>query len=150
MTEIARAILCGGTLAGSLDAMAATTYFRSQGIRPGRVWQNVASGMLGRKSFDLGGKTVALGLLAHFGIAFASATVFCFAASYVPVVLRFPVTAGVLYGVVVYLVMNRIVLPLSAMPKRQLPKGAIAIQLAFHIFLIGLPITLSASFLALR
>ncbi len=91
-----------------------------------------------------------MGLLLHFGIAFSAATVFCFAARYVPVLLRFPVTAAALYGIAVFLVMNLIVLPLSAMPKRRVTRRGIAIQLAFHIFLIGLPISLSASVVALH
>lgn len=150
MTDILRAILWGGGIAGTLDAAAATIYFRSQGIPPKRVWQNVASGLLGVKSFGKGGKTVALGLLLHFGIAFSAATVFCFAAWYVPGLLRIPLTAGALYGIVVFLVMNLIVLPLSAMPKRKLSRVAIAVQVAFHIFVIGLPIALSASAVAFR
>jgi hypothetical protein len=150
MSDTVRAILWGGALCGVMDATAATATFAMRGVAPKRVWQNVASGLLGGRSFEQGWKTGALGLLLHFVIAFSAATVFCVAALSMPGLLRFPVIAGAVYGVVVFVVMNLVVLPLSAMPKRQSSTAVIVTQLIIHVVCVGLPISLVASSMQAR
>jgi uncharacterized membrane protein YagU involved in acid resistance len=145
MNEITRAIMWGGVLCGTLDAVAAMTSFAIQGTPPARVWQNVSSGLLGAQSFQKGWRTTALGLLLHFLIAFIAASVFCLAAHYIPWMLRVPIVAGVLYGIAVFLVMSLVVLPRSAMPKRRVTRAGIISQLIIHMLFVGLPISLSAS-----
>ena len=55
---------------------------------------------------------------------------------------------GTIYGAVVHVVMSRIVLPLSAAPKRVFSAKAFLIQLAIHICFVGLPIALMLSHFA--
>jgi hypothetical protein len=62
-----------------------------------------------------------------------------------PALLRSPIIAGSLYGIVVFLLMNLVVLPLSAMPKRPVPAAVVVTQLLIHVLFVGLPISLSAS-----
>jgi hypothetical protein len=52
-----------------------------------------------------------------------------------------PVSGGIIYGLIVYAVMNLVVLPLSAASPRHSISGDL-IQLAIHMFVIGLPISL--------
>jgi uncharacterized membrane protein YagU involved in acid resistance len=78
------------------------------------VLQSVARGVLGRASFDGGGPTAALGGVLHFLIAICMAVVFYLASQRVPALIRRPVVWGSAYGVLLFLVMNLIVLPLSA------------------------------------
>ncbi len=125
-----RAIAWGGAVCGILDAMAATVSFALRKVPPLRVWQNVASGLMGARSFEKSWTTGALGLVLHFVIAFSAATVFCVTAVWLPWLIWAPWIAGAAYGIVVFVVMNRIVLPLSAMPKRPLPAAVIVMQLA--------------------
>jgi uncharacterized membrane protein YagU involved in acid resistance len=66
-------------------------------------------------------------------------------ATFLPLLLRRPVIAGAIYGIVVFLVMNLIVLPLSAMPKRPFNSAVFVTQIIIHILFVGLPISLSAS-----
>jgi uncharacterized membrane protein YagU involved in acid resistance len=132
-------------LCGMLDALAATLSFRLRGVPPQRVWQNVASGLLGASAFQKGRKSAAIGLALHFTIALGAAGVFCLAATFVPLVLRSPIIAGALYGVAVFLAMNLIVLPLSAMPKRPSNAAVFVTQIIIHILFVGLPISLTAS-----
>jgi hypothetical protein len=47
-----------------------------------------------------------------------------------------------LYGVVVQLVMSRVVVPLSAAPKREFSAKAFLTQLVIHMFFVVLPIAL--------
>jgi len=145
MSDLVAAILCGGSLCGVLDALAATISFAIIKVRPIRVWQNVASGALGAKSFEKGWSSGILGLVFHFFIAFCAATVYSFAALRLSFLIHRPVISGALYGVAVFLVMNLIVLPLSAMPKRPVSAAGIVTQVVIHIFCVGLPISICAS-----
>jgi hypothetical protein len=145
MSRTVEAILCGGLLCGTLDAAAASLFLRSQGVSPIRVWQGVASGLKGESAFRQGWKSVCLGLVLHFLIAFSAASFFCIAARFVPEILNAPVAAGVLYGWAVFLVMNFVVVPLSARPKRPFTVVGAVGQLLIHALWVGLPISLSAS-----
>ena len=51
-------------------------YVGPQGVKPIRILQGIASGLLGAKSFTGGCETAALGAILHFFIAFSAATVF--------------------------------------------------------------------------
>ncbi|MEK6335656.1 MAG: hypothetical protein AABM67_11955 [Acidobacteriota bacterium] len=57
---------------------------------------------------------------------------------------RISVICGILYGLCVYLVMNFVVLPLSALPfKMPYPWPSVVGGLLIHMFGIGLPIALA-------
>ncbi|HSC28455.1 MAG TPA: hypothetical protein VLD67_14345 [Vicinamibacterales bacterium] len=84
------------------------------GTPPARVFQAIAAGLLGRDGFSGGGPTAALGVALHFFIAFTIVAVFLFASRHVPALSRAPCIAGPAYGIAVYLVMNFVVIPLSA------------------------------------
>jgi uncharacterized membrane protein YagU involved in acid resistance len=141
----ADAILVGGAIAGVLDITYAIVFSAFRGVAPMRILQSVASGLLGKAAFDGGTATAALGLVLHFLIAFSAAAVFWVASRQWPGLLRKPVVTGILYGVVVYAVMNLVVLPLSATPPRTkfLPI-VIVTGLLVHMFFIGVPIALAA------
>jgi hypothetical protein len=145
MTDVARAIVWGGSLCGVLDAVAATTAFRLQGVPWIRLWQSVASGLLGESAFRQGAKSAAFGLLLHFFIAFAAAGTFCLTALHVAILLRYPLTFGALYGIAVFVVMNLIVRPLSRQTKRPVTRTGVSIQLIIHMVIVGPSISLSAA-----
>ena len=137
-------IIYGGLIVGVLDALDATIFSGLRGVSPSRVWQFVASGLLGRASFDGGMKTAALGLLIHFLIAFILAAIYYGASLYFPVLVRRAVLWGLLYGVAVYFVMNYLVLPLSAAPPLRFSVASFLNGLIGHALLVGLPIALVA------
>jgi hypothetical protein len=144
MRMFALAILAGGAAAAILDGLAATIDFRLRGISFTRLWQGVASGALGPSSFQRGNTTVFLGLAFHVLIATTAALVFNVTANYAPVLLAHYVASGVLYGIAVYIVMNFVVIPLSAMPPRPFVLAITIRQLLIHIFCVGLPISIAA------
>lgn len=137
-------ILCGGLIAGTLDLTAAciAAWLRS-GVTPVRVFQSVASGLLGADAYSGGAKTAALGVALHFFIATVATAVFYFASRKWLFLIERPINFGLLYGVAVYLFMNFVVLPLSAFPQRGTPtlSGRI-IGLLIVMFFVGLPIAL--------
>ena len=137
-------ILWIGLIAGTLDITDNLIFNQFRGISPIRVFQYIASGLIGMKSFQLGLASVALGVLIHYTIALFWTGVFYTASRKFSILVRRPVICGLLYGVVVYLVMNFVILPLSRVPPRPaavtLPSRINAV-LALLLF-IGLTISL--------
>jgi len=145
MSGLITGVLWGGTLCGAFDAIAASVSAAMLGTSPVRMWKYVASALLRQKALQGSPRIALVGLLLHFLIAFTWATIFCLAALFVPWMLRWPAVAGIIYGIAIYTIMNLVVLPLSAAPKRKVTKLGVIIQLIIHMLFVGLPITLSAS-----
>jgi uncharacterized membrane protein YagU involved in acid resistance len=139
-----QAILFGGLLAGILDLTAAFINSGLNGVSPLRVMQAIASGLLGAESFAGGTATAALGVFLHFVIAFGATIVFYLVSRKLKFLTEQAVASGVIYGILVYLFMSFIVLPLSSFtgktPSAPLP---ITIGLIIHILFVGLPIVLT-------
>jgi uncharacterized membrane protein YagU involved in acid resistance len=140
----ARAVLVGGSIAGALDILFAISFASYRGVPPERLLQTVASGLLGNAAFSGGINTAALGLLLHFGMSYLWAGIFLVAAWRLPSLLRQPLLSGVLFGVLVFLVMRFVVLPLSAFPYPVTFKPLAAVlDLLSHTLLFGVPIALA-------
>ncbi len=142
----ARAILWGGLIAGAIDiTYAFVFYYLRSGTSPARILQSVASGVLGADSFNGGLTTAALGLLLHFLIALIWATVYYLASRKLTVRARVPHLCGVVYGLLIYAVMNYAVIPLSAAPFRGNTPATLTLVtgLLVHMLGIGLPIALA-------
>ena len=140
----AHPILLGGLLAGALDIAAAFAMSWPR-VGPTRVLQSIASGLIGRAAYQGGAPTAAFGLALHFTIALSAAAIY-YAASRRWVVLRTRwVACGLAYGVVVYLVMNLVVLPLSRIGFRVPPWSTVALLVVIHMVCVGLPIAWAAA-----
>jgi uncharacterized membrane protein YagU involved in acid resistance len=146
-----RALLYATLVVGTLDALDAIVFF---GIRSGappiRIFQSIAAGLLGRPAATSGGiATALLGAALHYFIAFAIVATFFVASRYIGILRRAPIWSGLLYGVAAYLVMNVVVVPLSAAGSGRLawplPVNAVLINgLLIHMFGVGLPSSLFA------
>ena len=131
-------ILYGGLAVGILDGLFAIVFYGLMlGAKPMRIFQSVASGLLGRASFEGGTPTFALGVLLHFVVAFCIAAVFYLVSLKVPVLIRRPVLCGLLYGLIAYLGMNYVVVPLSAIGYRSTPLRLFLPAFMAHAFLVG-------------
>lgn len=140
------AILYGGLAVGVLDGLAAVTLTILYGRNPSRMFQYIASGLIGSASFQGGRATVLLGMSLHFLISFIWATIYYGASLRLPALIRRALIFGPLYGVVVYFAMQIIVLPLSAIrkPPFSFPASLQILQgIIVHILCVGLPIALS-------
>ena len=142
-----KAILVGGLIAGALDITYAFIlwWLRAQ-VTPMQILQSVATGLLGKASYDGGAGTAILGAFLHFFNAMVIAAIFVGASRIWPVLARRATLFGPLYGIGVYLVMNYVVLPLSAFPPRTRPPAPVVwiTGVLAHMFLIGRPIALAA------
>jgi hypothetical protein len=140
-------ILYGGLTVGIFDMLFAFTFYGFVlGIPFLRIFQSVAAGVLGRPAAVEGGvKTFVLGLFLHFIVATCIATVYYLASRNLSLLVRYPVPSGLLYGMIAYLGMNRIVVPLSAIGRRPFPpKWIFLTEIIGHAFLVGLPLGLLA------
>ena len=139
-----RAILAGGLSAGILDLTSALVLYGSRGTALIRIPQSIASGILGADAYRGGLLTAALGTLLHFVIAFSAAAVYCLASRRLPFLKDYAFVCGPTYGILVYLVMKLIVVPLSnaAIPNSRgpFPLDSVVEGLLVHVFLVGLPI----------
>ncbi|HWA29351.1 MAG TPA: hypothetical protein VG734_27115 [Lacunisphaera sp.] len=150
-----KAILWGGLLAGLGDFFFAHCFYA---WKLG-VFQNVAGGIMGREAARAGGMpTYLLGVGLHFLIATIWAAIFWVLSQRLPVLVRNAVPSGLVdvlvflvyglvglgYGLVVYLGMNCIVVPFSALNTPVKLPPLVSWPAAAHMALVGLPIALAA------
>jgi hypothetical protein len=139
-THPVRAIALAGLLAGALDLVAAFIVYAPLGASPIRILQSIAAGLLGRDAFRGGVGAAALGLVLQFVIATGAAAGYFLASARLPALNRRPVLSGAVYGVIVYLVMNFVVVPLSAAPRGPFNWSLAPVIVFVHIVCVGIPI----------
>ena len=139
-----RAAIYGGLVAGALDITYAFIGYGLLGVTPFRILHSVASGWLGRAAYEGGAATAALGLVSHLFIACLFAAFYVAASRRWRILVERPVISGGLYGLAIFIVMNYVVVPLSAAAGGG-PRGIFyPLGLLVHIFLVGVPIALFA------
>jgi len=139
-----RAILFGTLVVGGLDALDAIVFFGLRGAAPTRIFQSIAAGLLGRSAFSGGLSTAALGVALHFFIAFLIVATYVLASRRVEMLTRSPIVCGLIYGVLVYLFMNLVVLPLSAAGRPTFVVPVVINGVLIHMLGVGLPSALFA------
>ena len=145
-------IVYGGLAIGILDFLEASIFFPLYfGISFTDVWHGPASGVIGREASRAGGwPTAFLGIVMHFCVAFAIASVYFLLTRLVPKLLTYPVVSGLTFGVAAHFVMQYAVIPLSAIgtfPSWP-PIGSLLNSVIGHALLVGLPVALIAAWSA--
>ena len=140
-----RPIVVATLVAGTLDILSAFVFAGMAGASPVRVLRYVASGPFGDAATPTPG-WAAIGLLVHFAIMACMATAYMVVAPRIPTLMRHPIIAGLLYGLLLWFIMYWVVKPLR-WPDAPLPDSlyGIANQLFSHCVLVGLPIAFVAS-----
>ena len=133
------AVLYGTLVVGTLDALDAIVFFGLRGATPIRIFQSIASGLLGRAAFSGGLLAAMLGAALHYFIAFGIVLTYYIASRRIDLLRRRPVVCGILYGVLVYFVMNLIVIPLSAAAAAPFALPVFLNGITIHMFGVGLP-----------
>lgn len=142
--SLTKVIAGAGLLAGTLDIAEAMIFYGLRGVSAVRILQGIAFGLIGRVAFSLGARSALLGLLLHFFIATTVAAIYLLAGTRLPL-SRHPWLYGTVYGIVVYIVMNYVVLPLSHVGLRPLPLLVPLINgVAALILCVGIPVALIA------
>jgi hypothetical protein len=134
-----RAILVGGGIAGLLDILMAMHTWSW------RVPRAIAGGILGREVFSSESLAVwSLGLALHFFITCSAAAIYYTTSRRLPFLRQYALVCGLFYGIAIWLVMNLVVVPLSALhnfgPFEYWPMVQ---GLLVHMVMVGLPISFS-------
>ena len=148
MNRLVRAGLLTGATDGLFSSVLATVFYHSTVTR---LFQGVASTVLGKAAFDGGTPTALLGVVMHFGVAFGWSAVFLF------LLMRSRriddllasrngvVKVASLYGPFIWLVMSLVVIPLL-LHRPPAINFRWWVQLIGHIPFVGIPIVACASF----
>jgi hypothetical protein len=135
-----KTILAATLIAGSLDIIAAFISVYVRGVQPIRVLYYVASGVFGKEvAYNSGPKMAVYGLLFHYLIAFLFALFLFFVYPFLKSFLKNKILIGVVYGIFVWAVMNKIVVPLSNIPPSTPSVQSMIIACAILIVCIGIP-----------
>jgi uncharacterized membrane protein YagU involved in acid resistance len=149
--EVLKAIVIGGLIGGALDLAFAITFAAVYEVPPAKLLQIVASGAFGKAAFDGGQSTAFAGFAIHFSLAILWAAVFALLAGRFEALRKHAVVSGALFGILVFLAMRLVLLPLSAYPRPvsfHMPDSLY--DLLSHMFLFGVPISLVYRRYALR
>ena len=140
-----KTVIAGGLLAGALDIADAFLFWGIRaGVKPMRIGQSIAGGVMGEAASRGGWGTFAVGMALHFAMAVVMAVVFFEICKRVTVVARHALVFGALYGAGLYLVMTYLVVPLSLAQVGQNPKfppdlNVVLLNTLFcHVVLVGL------------
>jgi uncharacterized membrane protein YagU involved in acid resistance len=141
-TRALRFVVAGGLLAGALDITYACLFWAIKaGVPAQRIFQSVAAGLLGKDSFTGGWPTAILGLALHFFIATTMSVTYFLVARRVPTLGVRPVPFGAAYGLLLYVIMNYVVVPLSNAPHGGAKDPLwVGLSIVVHMVLIGIPI----------
>lgn len=140
-----QAIVFGGLTVGVIDCAFATIRSAMHGTNFVTLWQGVASGALGDKAAQGGVATAALGLFFHFFIATSIVAFYYWLSRRFPVLIRYPFVLGPIYGLGVYIFMNWVVIPLSAIGPQPHVLSRMWWGIGIHLVGIGLPAALFAA-----
>lgn len=124
-------------LAGTLDILWAMMLTLLAGRQVGGMLRFVASGPY-PPATDMGTAGALLGLAVHYALMALMAAVYMAAAARIAEMAAKPIKWGVIYGLITYVVLNLIVVPLrfpGAFPTKPM---SIATQLFAHVVLVGI------------
>jgi uncharacterized membrane protein YagU involved in acid resistance len=154
MTQISPSTLTGRRLlkalglclliAGTLDISDALIFYGLRGVPAQGLLKFIAACLVGVSAMKGGIAYAALGLAIHYTITLFWSALFLLAATRFSFLTRRAIASGLIYGALIYIVMNFVVLPLTRLPPRShhlapavLVNGVLALLLC-----MGLPIAL--------
>jgi hypothetical protein len=108
-----RAALLAGLVAGTIDIFAAALINQSSLLV---ILQAIASGLIGKLAFAAGAGAALLGLLLQWLMSVLIAAIYLLVTAPLPRMRRHWLITGTVAGVVTFVVMNGLVVPLSAAP----------------------------------
>ena len=133
-------------IAGTLDISDALIFYGQRGVPTKRLLQNIASALVGPSAMHGGVATAILGLAIHYTITLCWAALFLLAATRMAFLTRYAIASGLVYGGIIYIVMNFVILPLTRLPPRphHLPATVLLNAVLALLLFQGLPIALIA------
>jgi len=145
LSPLLRAGLLTGVSDGLFSSLLSVAFYHST---VARLFQGVASTLLGKAALDGGAPTALLGVVMHFGVAFGWSAVFLFLIMRLPWIRRVltsrygVVKVASLYGPFIWIAMSLVVIPLL-MHRPPAMGTRWWIQLLGHFPFVGIPIVAS-------
>lgn len=132
-------IVLAWLLAGTADALAAMVV---HGVKAMPMFRFIASGFFGTEALR-GGMGVALaGMVFHYMIALAWTLVLYFVYPRLRLWRVNVLITAIVYGAIIWMIMNLVVLPLSAVPQATLTFKSAAVGMVILMVAVGLPLSL--------
>ena len=145
MKRSLRRLITAGVVTGITDGLFASVQSVLRGSTVTRLWQGVASTLLGKAAFDGGTRTALIGVVMHFCVAVFWSAVFILLVTQSASLRRVLATRGgtwkiaAVYGPSIWLIMSLIVIPLLV----QRPPAITSrwwVQFVGHIPFVAFPI----------
>lgn len=135
------AALITGIAAAAIEMIFVLPIQASLGNSPEIVFQSIASGTMGKTAYTGGTPAVLLGIFYHVLISVVAAGIYIAAATRLPLLYSRPLIGGLLCAIIAYVVMNWVVLPLSAVGYKPTTNPMMmALSFAIHVIGFGWPI----------
>jgi hypothetical protein len=135
------AVLVTGIAAAAIEMIFVLPIQASLGNSPGIVLQSIASGTMGKAAYIGGTPAILLGIFYHILISVVAAGAYIAAATRLPFLYSRPLIGGLLCAIIAYVVMNWVVLPLSAVGyKPTINLMMMALSFSIHVIGFGWPI----------
>lgn len=135
-------ILIAGLAAGTLDILAAI--FILAGGNATGTFKYIASGAFGKSALSGGNEMVAWGILFHYLIATSWTALYFILYPRLPILKRNKWINALVYGIIVWSLMNLVVLPMSQITQRPFTWAGVLENMAILSVCIGLPASLLA------
>ena len=136
-------IFLSGLIAGTLDILAVVIIYavvleKTTAIK---ILQSIASGVFKKEAYTGGPQMAWYGLGFHYLIAFIFAWFYFIIYPYLPFLKKNVILSGILYGILVWIIMNLIVLPIAfpLLPEKHFD-FPLLLSILILIVCIGLPI----------
>ncbi len=137
----AKRVLRSSLIVGTLDIITASTQYYIRTTKgPEGVLKFVASGLFGKEAFTGGTSMIIVGLIIHYLIAMGFTLIFFLLVKNFAVLCVNRLVTGLLYGAFVWLVMNKLVLPITKAPALEHDTSADLQAVGILIVCIGLPL----------
>ena len=138
-----KTILLAGFTAGTLDILAAfINYMVKFGKSPVIVLNFIASGVFGDAAFSGDAMMPVWGLIFHYIIAFIWTIFFYLVYQRVKFLGKNILLSGLLYGIVIWLIMNLILVPFSNTPKLPIRFPQLLLGVLYLMICVGLPVSI--------
>ena len=146
MNTYYKAILQTGLIAGTLDLIGAivSSTILNQKI-PYKIFHYIASGIFGKEAFAGGTVMVFWGLLFHYIIAYSFTFLYFWLYPKIGFLAMNRVLSGILYGAFVWVIMNRVIVPLSNVPTGPFNLTQALVGMVVLMLMIGLPVATGAA-----
>ncbi len=132
-------------LVGSLDIISALTHFYLKtGKDPAIVLKYISSAVLGKSAYSGDTNMAVLGLLLHFLIAFIWTILFFIIYPKLKLLSWNRIITGILYGIFIWIIMSRLVVPMSKASVGAFDLKQAIIAVLILIGAIGLPLSFIA------